>query len=283
MLNRKYLMGLYILCLLVSLAYAEQSYHIEPAQRPAHPRVTIITSVFKCDTFIEAFMEDIVQQTIFNECELLMIDANSPGNEEGVIRKYMEQYRNITYIKLSKDPGIYGVWNLGIRLANCEYVTNANTDDRLAFNCYELHVQTLDKHPEIDLVYSDYLYTKGINESMTHNSAVHRSNFAEFAPGRMSNCLPNNHPMWRVSMHQKYGYFDESYFSAGDWEMWCRAVEGGALFKKVPGLLALFYDNPQGLSTDTTKKKLMENERAQIRKRYGYFFSLRQPLLYALK
>ena len=117
-------------------------------------------------------------------------------------------------------------------LGESEYVTNANTDDRLAFDCFALHAQTLDNHPEVDLVYSDFLCTKQINESMSHNSAAHRSNFAEFTPGRMSNCLPNNHPMWRVSMHKKYGYFDETYLSAGDWEMWCRAVEGGALFQK---------------------------------------------------
>ena len=89
MFPRKYrALGLYILSLLVSVIQAEQAYLIEPAQRLAHPRITIITSVFKCDKFIEGFMQDIVQQTIFAECELLMINANSPGNEEDVIKRY---------------------------------------------------------------------------------------------------------------------------------------------------------------------------------------------------
>ena len=273
MLHRKCLVLVsYVLCLLVSLVYAEQIYHIEPKQRPAHSRITIITSVFKCDKFIEGFMQDIVQQTIFAECELLMINANSPGNEEAVIMRYMKQYPNITYVKLEKDPGLYGVWNLGIRLARSEYVTNANTDDRLAFNCYALHAQMLDNHPEVDLVYSDFYLTDKANETMKRHTAFKRATFPEFEPGLMHICLPNNHPMWRTSFHEKYRYFDESYFSGGDWEMWCRAVEKGALFKKVLGVLSLCYKNPAGLSTNIANKQLMEIERNKIIELYGYFF-----------
>lgn len=274
MLKKYYvILGLHFLSLFVFVAHAEQYYQIESSTRqPINPRVTIVTSVFNCDEFIEGFLKDIVQQTIFNECELLMINANSPGNEEEVIRRYMEQYPNITYVRLDEDPGLYGVWNLGIRMARSEYVTNANTDDRLSFNCYALHLQALDEHLEVDLVYSDYLQTKGVNESIDCNTAYEQSDLPEFEPGYMGKCLPNNHPMWRILMHEKYGYFDESYFSAGDWEMWCRAVEGGSLFKKVPGRLSLVYHNPEGLSTNRKKMKLIIKEREKVDMQYGYFF-----------
>ena len=184
----------------------------------------------------------------------------------------MKQYPNITYIKLEKDPGLYGVWNLGLHLAKSEYVTNANTDDRLAFNCYALHAQMLDNHLAVDLVYSDFYITDKANETMKRHTAFNRATFPEFEPGLMHICLPNNHPMWRTSFHEKYGYFDESYFSAGDWEMWCRAVEKGAIFKKVPDVLSLCYKNPAGLSTNIASKQAMEIERNKIIELYGYFF-----------
>ena len=55
-------------------------------------------------------------------------------------------------------------------------------------------------------------------------------------------------------MHEKAGYFDASYNSAGDWEMWLRAVKNGSKFKKVYGSHGLYYANPAGLSTSNENK-----------------------------
>jgi cellulose synthase/poly-beta-1,6-N-acetylglucosamine synthase-like glycosyltransferase len=96
------------------------------------PKISIITSVYDGDDHIEGFLEDITRQTIFKEkCELILINANSPGNEEEVINQYLKKFPdNIVYKRLDKDPGIYGVWNMGIELSTGEFLTNANLDDR---------------------------------------------------------------------------------------------------------------------------------------------------------
>ena len=70
------------------------------------PKISIITSVYNGDQFIEGFLADITRQTIFDQCELIMINAGSPGNEESVIKKYMTQYSNIIYKRLDFDPGL---------------------------------------------------------------------------------------------------------------------------------------------------------------------------------
>src|SRR5688572_18772954 len=88
------------------------------------PLVSIITSIWNGDEFIEGFLADITRQTFFTNCELILINANSPGNEEPVIEKYMSQYPNIRYVKLNQDPGLYGVWNMGIKMAKGEFITN---------------------------------------------------------------------------------------------------------------------------------------------------------------
>ena len=57
------------------------------------PKISIITSVYNGDEFIESFLEDITEQTIFKDkCELIMVNANSPGNEGEIINKYIEKY-----------------------------------------------------------------------------------------------------------------------------------------------------------------------------------------------
>ena len=76
------------------------------------PKISIITSMYKGERFVEQFLQEIVKQTVFDKCELLIINANSPENEEQIVRRYMERYPNIFYKKLDEDPGLYAVWNL---------------------------------------------------------------------------------------------------------------------------------------------------------------------------
>ena len=70
-------------------------------------------------------------------------------------------------------------------------------------------------------------------------------------------------PVWRKTMHDKTGMFDESYRSAGDWEMWLRAVRAGSKFKKVNKVCGIYYMNPNGLSTnaETQKEKFKEEQK----------------------
>jgi hypothetical protein len=73
----------------------------------------------------------------------------------------------------------------------------------------------------------------------------------------MVKCLPGCMPVWRKSMHDKSGLFDENLKYAGDWDMWLRAVKDGSKFLKIDEILGLYYLNPEGLSTNSEK----ENER----------------------
>lgn len=225
-------------------------FALDSSAATVKPRVSIITSVYNGDQFIESFMADITRQTIFDQCEFILINANSPGSEEKVIKKYMKKHSNIIYVKLGYDPGIYAVWNLAIKIASADFITNANLDDRRHPEIMGIHAETLEAHETVDLVYSNYYLCDHPNEPYDTDKDKQLVNMYEFKPTRMNWCLPDRAPMWRKSMHEKYGYFDETFYSAGDWEMWNRAVSRGSTFKKAPGNAGVFYWNPKGLSTD---------------------------------
>lgn len=240
------------------------------------PKISIITSVYNSDQFIEGFLANITQQTIFDQCELILINANSPGkHEEAMILEYLKKYSNITYQRLTQDPGIYGVWNLGIKQARGQYITNANVDDRLLNNCYELHAQILDNNPEIALVYSDCYITMQPNATLETVSRCNYTTKPEFTPALIKRwCLPSFNPLWRKSAHESCGYFDESFKIAGDHEMWIRMVSSGLKFKKCPGVLAIYYLNPEGLSTPNGKHMArLSSERNLIRERHQKFLA----------
>ena len=45
-----------------------------------YPKISIITSIYKGEKFIKHFFEDIAKQTIFKECELILINALNISN-----------------------------------------------------------------------------------------------------------------------------------------------------------------------------------------------------------
>ena len=235
-----------------------------------NPRVSVITSTKNGESFIEGFLATIIEQTLFNQCEFIILNANSSQNEERFILEYAQKYPNIIYKKLAIDPGLYGVWNQAIALARADYITNLNVDDRLASNSLELHVQELEKDPTIDLVYSDCYVTCMPNECFDKHTLAYAVKKPPFKKDiLLYNCLPGNNPMWRRSIHIKYGLFNENFKIVGDSEFWLRIASLGAQFKHIAVFTSLYYENPQGLSTDIKNRELIAYENACIKKLYG--------------
>ena len=238
------------------------------------PRLSIISSIYNGDEFIEDFLDNITKQTIFENCELILINANSPGNEEKIINKYLSKFSNIIYFKLPKDPGIYAVWNRGIKIASADLICNANIDDRSNTDGLEKHVIELESNPNIDLVYSSFYISYNPNKTFKNASEFLLALIPEFTPKLMNRCLPGPRPVWRKNMHDRFGYFDESFTSSGDLEMWNRAVSMGSEFKKIEGLHSIFYLNPKGISTDSDEQKFLQRDKEndRIKEKYGYFW-----------
>jgi len=240
-----------------------------------YPKISLITSMFKGEKYIEKFLNNITSQTVFDKCELIIIDAKSPENEFPIIEKYMKQYSNIKYKRLENDPGIYGAWNVGIRMASGKYLTNANLDDIKSREQIEIMVNCLEKNPKIDLAYSESYITALDNEAYEKNSSEGKTYpIADFSDEAMVKCLPGCMPVWRKSMHEKVGYFDESFRHAGDHEMWLRSVRAGSKFKRISGTHGLYYMNSAGLSTSKETAINCYKEEQQVFWEYADVFGL---------
>lgn len=225
------------------------------------PKISIITPILKGDRVIREFLSDMVRQTIFDQCELLLIIRNSPENEELVILEYMKEFPNIHYIKLGRDPGISGALSTGIDVALGDYLTIASLDYRFASDCYNIHATTLDANLEIDLVYSDHYVLPGSKTFIEAQSkGAQASALLDFnSHNILHNVVPGDYPMWRRDLHEKYGYPDQEYKSFGMWEMWIRATEKGAEFLKIQQILAVAIEKPKVSSKQETSSSEISN------------------------
>ena len=243
------------------------------------PTISLITSVYKAEDYIEQLMEDVTSQTIFEDkCEWIILNANPPGSEveEEVIQRYAELFPGkIIYKRLTEDPGIYGTWNMALEIATGEFITNINCDDRRKIDGLEKQAHTLIASPGSDLVYNDSYITlqPNIRWDDLNPAETQRYNFEQFSKEAMlRGSLPHNNPMWRKSLHDRYGKFDAKYRSAGDWEFWLRCVEGGSRFIKHPEVLGVYYFNPRGVSTNPENNDWKVEEEKEVYLKYKQKF-----------
>lgn len=233
----------------------EKIKHIEPIKIP---KISIITSLYKGKKFIKHFMSEVTKQSVFSQCELIILDANSPEKEYEVIEPYLKKYSNIIYQRLENTPTVQETMNMGIKKSTGEFITLWNVDDTRKHDALEILAKSLVVDINIDLVYADSFQTSTENEQFYNNSSegsLYEHSRLPFSKENMIKCLPGPLPLWRKKMNDNHGFFDEKLRFAGDWDMWLRCISEGAKFKKINEILGLYYYNPKGLSTSKENEK----------------------------
>jgi len=235
-------------------------------------KVSIITSLYKAEKYLSHFLKNITSQSIFSDCCLYLIDGNSPEKEEGIVQPYLEKYSNIVYQRLSEDPGIYSCWNIAIKNTDSEYITNANVDDSLFPDAIEKHIALLDSEPDIDVAYCYNIESSLANiepSILVGQQRIFTTDEFSIENIKRAN-LPHNHPVWRRSLHDRFGYYNTTdYVSASDWDFFLRCAIGGAKMKLIPEALGVYYKNPEGMSTKAENMERNLREVAEIRKKYA--------------
>jgi glycosyltransferase involved in cell wall biosynthesis/Tfp pilus assembly protein PilF len=237
---------------------------------PHNPQVSAIVSTYNAERFLRGRLEDLEAQTIAERLEIIVIDSASPGNEAAIVAEFQERYGNIRYLRTDKRETVYQAWNRGIRMATGEFICNANTDDRLRRDCYETLVRALREHPECVLAYPDMRITQEENASFERHREL---GFRDWPPYNrldlLELCCVGPFPLWRRSLHDEIGYFDERYQSAADYEFWLRAAERHS-FLHVPEFLGLYWLDEQTVSRSG---ELPAMEYLQVQKSYRARFA----------
>jgi hypothetical protein len=224
------------------------------------PDVSAIVSAYHAEKFLGGCLSDLMAQTMWEADLLEILVVCKQGSKEHQIAK---RHKGIAIVTTEDIPTVYEAWNLGVRAASGKYLTNANTDDRRHPGSMELQVGILDGNPSVDLVYHDQYITWKPNQ--TYDEFVAENNGKTLVGGRFENepgifawadfdprtmidgCYIGPQPMWRASLHQRFGLFDTEFKSAGDYEFWLRCVRGGSRFLHIPIPLGLYLARLDGI------------------------------------
>ena len=224
--------------------------------------VSAIVSAYNSERFIHGCIEDLEAQSIADRLEIVIVDSCSPQNERAIVEEMQRKYHNIKYIRTDSRETVYSAWNRGIKAASGRYITNANTDDRHRRDAFEMMVTELESRPDIALVYADVIMTEKENETFERHTPC--GNFTWFDWDRdkllYQGCFMGPQPMWRRSVHDEYGYFDESMVSSGDYEFWLRISQTHNFFH-IDTPLGLYLKSPQSIEHRNREIQREENRR----------------------
>ena len=212
-------------------------------------KVSAIVSTYNSSYFIRGCLQNLIGQSLYSkgELEIIVIDSNSNENEKLIVKDFLVKYSNIFYVRTLNKETIYAAWNRGIQATRGLYITNANTDDLHRPDALERMADYLDKNPQVALVYADQLITNVANDKWSTTQANMCWNWPPFSYSELEQrCIIGPQPMWRKSLHEKYGYFRSEFTSAGDYEFWLR-IGKAENFVRLPEILGLYYYNTQGL------------------------------------
>ena len=121
------------------------------------PLVSIIMPTYKGARFIERSIKSVLLQTVIN-FELIIINDVSPDNTEQVIKRFTDP--RIVYIKREGPHQKSGEnpRNDGMRIARGKYLSYLDHDDTYKAKFLEVMSTYLEKYPNIDFIYCDYIF-----------------------------------------------------------------------------------------------------------------------------
>ena len=235
-------------------------------------KISLICSAYNGIEYVRNFLTNTVNLKGFKDLsELIIFDANSTDKIDEIIKPFAEKYSNIYFSRLHVKLNIYQTWNQLIKRCKFELISNSNLDDIKHPNFLIEFTENASRLNNFDVFYSDYVYTNSYDPEIFNSQKKQISTYlpqTDFFSLIHFNS-PHCSPVWRKSLHQKVGLFDESLISSADWDFWIRCAKQNVKFLKIPGPLVAYYNNPDGLSTSPTSKGV--KEQWKIREEYREF------------
>ncbi|MBW2557920.1 MAG: polysaccharide pyruvyl transferase family protein [Deltaproteobacteria bacterium] len=245
-----------------SLADSQDKRAVEVSDEGCEYLVSAIVSTYNSERFIRGCLEDLEAQTIADRLEIVVVNSGSEQNEEAIVKEFQEKYSNIKYIRTDQRETVYAAWNRGVKASSGKYITNANTDDRRRADACEQMVKALEGKPDIALVYADVIITENENETFNKCTPVGSYRWLDWSRDHLlgKGCFMGPQPMWRRTLHDEYGYFDDTLVTSGDYEFWLRVSQTNS-FLHIRDMLGLYLKSPESVEHSNSKRQAKENER----------------------
>jgi glycosyltransferase involved in cell wall biosynthesis len=224
-------------------------------------KVSVITSAFKSDAYLETFFHSFLSQRVSESTELILNISSPSSNELDIIRHFSALLPNFRLIVHRNRIPIYRAWNECLSVATGEYIAIWNVDDIRTPESIEKQIAKLDSSEAASVMGAFVITSKfGLLEGTLCKQIVqtHEDYFKGMFHGPFF--------MFRRSLLHVLKGFDEQFSVAADFDFSIRLASVGSV-AYCQDVLGYYLDNRQGAST--SRKSVQPIERDAILMRYG--------------
>lgn len=185
------------------------------------PLVSVIIPTYNRPKMLVEAIQSVLNQS-YDNCEIIVIN-DAEINLENLIST-LNQKRNISYIKHSRNKGLAAARNSGVKIANGKYIAYLDDDDIY----YPNHIEILVKHLEKGdycVAYTDAY--KAIQTWENNKYNIIKKDLPNSYDFDCDHILTENYIPVLCVMHRKecidnVGMYDENLQRTEDWDLWIR-------------------------------------------------------------
>ena len=223
-------------------------------------RCAVIVSLYRAEDKLRSFMEMLRQQTLMQrgEVEVIFVDSGSPTAEYKVFRELMGKAPfPALYARSHERETIQAAWNRGIQLSRAPYLAFLGVDEGIHPTCLELLADELDGAPDIDWVMADSIVTEVDRQGRYDRDVMIYDRQGYRHDWHYLDCtfLSYVGGLYRRTIHDRFGYYDESFRAAGDTEFKNRILPHIAS-RHVPRTLGVFNNYPGERTTQHPRAEI---------------------------
>lgn len=236
----------------------------------------IITTCKREPAIVKRAINSIISQT-YKEWELIVVDDSPEDFEQRSevyqsVIAYSDKY-NVKYIQNEKNSGACFSRNVGMNMAQGEYIAFLDDDDEWLPEKLEEQLKTLQKESDdTALVYGPYIVfneitkEKSINEIPERNGMLYKEllSHGNFVGGLSM-------PMMKTKCIKEIGGFDEEMPAVQDMDLWLRLSQLYRFKYMAKPYVVYHVHNGEQITSNPVKKiagleRLMNKNRAMLEK-----------------
>jgi GT2 family glycosyltransferase len=220
-------------------------------------KISVIISTYSDREFVEKKLDEIRQQSIFEDAEFIFVEPDSPQRERELLAPFCNQHPNCRLLALEERVNLFRAWNIGWEQASAPLVCYSNMDDCMHPRLLEYVVSYMDTHDR------DVCTVLTARQRLSDISAREMWSLSSLKTMKLFH-RPGAFTAWRRSLRDSIGVFDDAYYAAGDKEYWGRIINRGIKYGLVRKILYIYSKSEHQLSKSPQGEQRRQQDKERL-------------------
>lgn len=229
-------------------------------QNPQNYRISVVIPTFNRQKWVGAAIESVLSQS-FKPAEVIVVDDGSSDDTEALVRNYPVEYVR------QANRGPSAARNHGVKLSTGNWLAFLDSDDQWLPSKLEQQIMGLEQQREVSLVYTGERWIR--NGKRVNPCKHHQKHSGWIYPECLKLCLISpSSVMMRRELFLEMGGFEESYWTAEDYDLWLKITSRYPVLFLDEELIIKYGGHEDQLSRtvaiDVNRVKALENRMSDM-------------------